>query len=393
MKRRGPLLALFLLLAALVSGVAVLFQLRLAQGDVFPPYSSLRADPLGTRALHDSLVRLGAVRVERGFRPLAELPPTPPRTIILTGVRARSWKETEREEFDALDAAVRAGSRLVIAFRAEAAQDPAEMAREKKRAEERERREKAERKKNKFHPPKPAYVDLYRRWGANVKDRVLIDRGDGAVRSDEAAPAATLPERIAWRSDLYFDLDPSANWHVLYRRGAQPVLGERRLGLGSIVLAAESYFLSNEALQNDRSPALLAWIVGPHARVVFDEAHLGVEAQPGIAALARRYGLAAAFYTLLLLAALFVWRRMALFVPPVETADELALTYHPAAGLEALLRRAVTPDALVGACTAEWKPTARETDRARVERALAAQPKSSPAAAHYNAAVRALRRH
>jgi hypothetical protein len=93
------------------------------------------------------------------------------------------------------------------------------------------------------------------------------------------------------------------------------------------------------------------------------------------------------------LAALYVWRQMALFVPPTESdADEMALTYSPAAGLEALLRRSVPANELAAACRAEWKPTAREDERARVDAALAAAPKNSPAAALYNAAVRALKR-
>jgi hypothetical protein len=222
-----------------------------------------------------------------------------------------------------------------------------------------------------------------------VKDRTLVDRSGGATRATEAGLAA-LPETLTWKSDLFFELD--AEWQVIYRRGTRPVLAERKLGLGSIVLAADSYFLSNEALQNERQPALLAWTIGPHARITFDEAHLGVQAQPGVAALAKRYGLGGAFFTLLLLAALYIWRQTALFVPPPEVSSEVALTYHPAAGLEALLRRSVPANELITACTREWTPTAGAGDRTRVDSALAKSPKNSPAAALYNSAVRALRR-
>ena len=61
-------MALGLVLAVFVAGLILLFRLRLGQGDVFPAYSSLRADPLGTLALHDSLAQLpGARVVERPF--------------------------------------------------------------------------------------------------------------------------------------------------------------------------------------------------------------------------------------------------------------------------------------------------------------------------------------
>jgi hypothetical protein len=234
-------------------------------------------------------------------------------------------------------------------------------------------------------------MDLRRRWGAGVKDRYLMERTAEARRTEDEG-AAGLPAQVAWRSDVYFDLEPDAGWRVIYRRGGEPVLVERQHGRGSIVLVADAYFLSNEALQRAREPALLAWLVGPHRRVVFGEAHLGVVANPGVAALARRYGLAGGCFTLLLLAALFVWRRMAGFIPPAEAAGEVALTYHPAAGLEALLRRSVAPAELVPTCVHEWRTTAREADRARVEAALAAAPKKGSPMQLYNAAVRALRR-
>src|SRR5262249_14023741 len=161
--------------------------------------------------------------------------------------------------------------------------------------------------------------------------------------------------RVAWHSDVFFRPATGVDWRVLYERGREPVLVERALEKGSIVLAGDAFFLSNEALQRDRSTALLAWLVGSHTRVVFDESHLGVEANEGVAALARRYGLGGAFATMLLLAALFVWRQAALFVPPPDEVHELSLAYHPAAGLEALLRRAVPADQLAGACVTEWK--------------------------------------
>ena len=391
MRRHGARLVLVLALAALVGGLAILFRLRLAQGDVFPPYSSLRADPLGTRALHDALAQVPGLRVERWFKPFADLEPAPPRTIVYAGLWARGWTQVRREDFDAIDAALRNGSRVVLAMKAEAAPNEIEREEERKEKERAKKKEDAATKQRKGDRPAVAYVDLKRRWGADVKERVLVERSSGAVRA-EGGEAAGLPGTIPWRSDVYFELEPEADWQVLYRRGARPVLVERRLGRGSLVLAADSYFLSNEALQNDRAPSLLAWIVGPHARVLFDETHLGVSAQPGVAALARRYGLSGAFFTLVLLALLFVWRRMALFVPPAEGAGEVALTYHPAAGLEALLRRSVAPAELVAACAAEWKPTARESDRVRVEQEMAAAPKNAAPVVLYNAAVRALKR-
>src|SRR3954471_15812171 len=112
MKTRLPVLVLVAVLGALVFGLTVLFRLRLSQGDVFPEYSSLRADPLGLRALHDSLGQLPGMHVERRFKPLRTLEQDPPRTIVVAGLRGRAWNRITREQFDAIDAAVKSGSRL-----------------------------------------------------------------------------------------------------------------------------------------------------------------------------------------------------------------------------------------------------------------------------------------
>lgn len=413
MKRRRALVVLSMILFAAVAGVLVLFRLRLGQGDSFPVYSSLRADPLGTRALHDGLDLLPEFHVERHLKVLESLPLLPPRTIVLAGLDTRRWHRFRERDFEALDAAVRAGSRLVITMRAESASDdadpsnarkgtdwddPEEDAPEPNRdpAPSKEKAEKpsadpgkSDQPEKRPSRPRARYVDPQGRWGIELKERWLFDRDAGAVRAALASPA--LPESIAWRSDLHFAPNSAAPWRTLYTRANEPVLVERGHGLGSIVLAADSYFLSNECLQRERSTELLAWVIGPHRHVVFDEYHLGVIETPGIAALARRYGLGGAFVTFLLLAALFVWQRTAIFVPPTAELPELALNYHPAAGLESLLRRAVKADELAAVCTAEWKRTAKENDVRRVEAAIAAEP-GRTSVERYNSALRVLRR-
>ena len=56
-----------------LAGLAQLFLLRFETGDGLPPYSSLRTDPLGTKALYESLDRIESVAVSRNYRPLAAL--------------------------------------------------------------------------------------------------------------------------------------------------------------------------------------------------------------------------------------------------------------------------------------------------------------------------------
>src|SRR3989442_8809045 len=87
-KDRLLVLLLPVLLALLGLGVGRLFQLRFAAGDVYPPYSSLRADPLGTKALFESLAWLRGIAVQRFFERLDKLRDGRRTTLFVFGGQA-----------------------------------------------------------------------------------------------------------------------------------------------------------------------------------------------------------------------------------------------------------------------------------------------------------------
>ena len=173
-----------------------------------------------------------------------------------------------------------------------------------------------------------------------------------ALRGDAGV---SLEEEISWHSALGFSLMDS-QWQSIYSSGSGPVVIERAYGKGSIVLAADSYFLSNEALRKERTPKLLSWLVGGSTLVVFDEESHGVRDSPGLASLIAKYGLRGAFAGLLLLAVLFIWKNAAPFIPPFEEADAtLVLGKQANEGFVNLLRRSISPQAILGVCAEEWK--------------------------------------
>ena len=68
--RAVSVIASLVIAAAGLAGITLLFELRFAAGDVYPRYSSLRSDPVGVRALYESLARLPWLTVERSFVPM-----------------------------------------------------------------------------------------------------------------------------------------------------------------------------------------------------------------------------------------------------------------------------------------------------------------------------------
>ncbi len=365
---RGALLLLALLVAALGFGVWRLFALRFTAGDFFPAYSSLRADPLGTKILFESLGRAG-VDAERGFRPLSlsragELAGV---TVFMVGAERDEFELVAERLARDLEATAANGSRLVIAFHPE--REPPEAPRPTV-APQAAAAEKAGARRSQATKTGPEPVSLPGRWGFRFAFAALPAAG--------AAPAAARPEAAGgeedaalWHSTLVFaDLD--ASWRVLGTRRGRPVLIERDYGPGSIVLLADSYPLSNEALLRDRRPRLLSGLLGANRRALFDEAHLGLRREPGgIVSLLGRFRLGGLALGLAVLGLLALWRGASPFLPPwpqPAEGDGESAGRGSTAALVDLVRRNIRAAELPLVCLQEWVRTFPERRRGHPER-------------------------
>lgn len=463
MRSRTNLIAILgvVLAVAFCYGVLHLFQMRQDVGDVFPEYSSLRADPLGAKALFESLDALPGVTVVRNKEPLGRVQGAPGKAFLFLNLEY--WGDVDQIEKDiatALEAFMVDGGRAVIAFppwpskpfdywgfdededdgdqeeatepdkdeeelkeedSAAAAEDEepaAEVAGEagsedeandvtvgdEEDADEGEDEDEDEAEDDgedededeDEDPWAGEVVRLSERWGVNF-DYADLEIGDddyfipAAAQRSESAPAY-LPETVTWYSAMYFT-DLSDKWSVLYERDGNPVVVERSFGKGSVVFSADSYFASNEALMNERHPALLAWLVGDADTVIFDEYLKGVQRSDGVMTLARKYRLHGFFAGLLVLAALLIWRNAQSLAPHYDDLFD-AETYEREAGRDSraglinLLRRGIQRDQLLSACVEEWSKTApRRRDASqlvRQARNLAAHPEGEqdPAAVY-----------
>ncbi len=118
--KKLPFLFLLVVLGGFFFGLAHLFKLRFEAGDVYPEYSSLRADPLGAKALYESLDNLLTVR--RNYRRVSKLGEGRDTTLFYLGSRAAFMMDSRSdlrllpEEFKTLESFVAGGGRLVISF-------------------------------------------------------------------------------------------------------------------------------------------------------------------------------------------------------------------------------------------------------------------------------------
>jgi len=335
--------------AIFVYGVTALLVLRFEKGDVYPPYSSYRADPLGAKALYEGLGILKEVEAVRNVEPLPKLSGLSGTTLFLLGLRRSDFRAMQLSAVQAMEEAALEGGRIVISFvPTEAHSVPGSKEKEKKEPP----REDAERQDDEEQELQgKEYVDLADRWSVETELS-----GEKEAEASLSALGEDLPSSLVWYSALV--LEPRDNaWRTIYVRAGKPVLIERSYGKGSITLSSDSFFLSNEAMKNKRHPRLLSWLCGAHRRIVFDETHLGVSRRPGVAGLLRKYGLAPFFISLITLALLALWKQSARFVPACEEDDQPVVdaSKDTFTGLTNLLRRNIPADGILDACLEEWK--------------------------------------
>ena len=326
---RGVPILLAVLAAGFLFGLWKLYQLRFQAGDIYPPYSSLRADPLGAKALYESLARIEGMSVSRNYRDVPDVA-RGKSTILFLGENPRFFEVLSEDELKQFENLAAGGAQVVIAMR------PV--------YPESSKREKDDRK-----PATP----LEKRWG------VRFDYLD-ANKTDYQA-SGLMPRLTA----LYFVVadKPVHRW-------------ERKFGAGSVLLLPSAYPFSNEALAFGRDSAFIAGTLGANRKVVFDENHLGLIESGNIVRLGRKYHLEPFAAVLLLAFVLFVWKSSTSLLPPRAEAEGIATAVGDAgSGLANLLRRNIPEDSLIRTCFEQWEGSqhgGKFYSQAKITRARAA---------------------
>lgn len=334
-----------LLLAILfLFGIVHLLMLRFETGDVYPYYSSLRSDPLGTKALYESLEQCCGLQVRRNFEPFAKRKEETGAAILYLGIEAWEVYGIPEDLSDDLDYFIRNGGRLVITFLAPSGdQSPQEVWKMKEKMQEAGQEGKL-----------PNWVSLPEHWGFGFED-VPLPPGSAATL---VSKRAGLPGVISCDSRTSLK-NPKERWEVLYAREDHPVIMERSVGRGTVVLSTLNYFLSNEAMVKERHPELLAWLAGTKRGIIFDEYHHGVLTNPGVATLIRKHRLQWVVFGLFLLAGLFVWQSAVPLVPAYQDQPgairSAARGKDSASGLTNLLRRNVPYSRILFVCYEQWR--------------------------------------
>jgi len=377
-----------------VIGLIHLFLLRFRTGEVYPPYSSLRSDPLGTRAYFESLSELGDISMERNYRSMSKISSGKHMTFFYIGSDIPQTERIARDDLSPFNRIAGTGGRLVITFlpvtkepfswriegKSKTEKKKADKNKkktddadnEKRRLEQKHRKSKDDKSegKDKPEPCDPCgkdvgYISFQNAWGINfgfAEDFKKIKTAELVSSEYEEI----LPKSISWHSIMYFK-GIGETWRILYSCNDRPVIIERKLGSGTLILSSDSYFLSNEALRNERMPELLAWLFGPNSIGVFDEFHFGIQETQNVAGLIRKYDFHWFFLGIILIAGLFVWKNALHFVPPyrdeeIALENEIMSGKDSTHGLVSLLRRNIQTRNILKVCWDELEKS-RFTDK------------------------------
>ncbi len=285
--------ALALLVAAVFFwGVVSLFNRQFASGELYPEFSTLRTDRLGTKLLFDSLGKLPGITVERNFLPM-EFLPRDGATLVLLGVNPMRVNWDDAIFLRPVERIASRGNRVVVALYLDV-DNPLP----KQEAFDRPEEPKTKGLKKPETPQEPPIKSL---WKVSLK-----------IESDAKNP-----------HPLYFGR--AEGWRVRDKLDEKILSIERDFGKGSVVLMAESADFTNQsAVAMDRLQQVSATL-GPYRRIVFDEEHLGLAESGSVVGMARQFRLMGLALGLALCAALFIWRNASGFPPPAVVPLRRAL--------------------------------------------------------------------
>ena len=333
---------------AFVWGLISLYELRFEAGDIYPVYSALRSDPLGSEALFDSVAQLPGYSARRSFQDVEHVRDRNA-TILFLGADPFTFALFAEEDFKQMEEIASRGVRLVFAMAPVKRKPPSEKMAVKDSA-------------------------LERRWGVTFD---YIPSPASEAQSFTGDQGRLVPKKTA----------------LVMKTGsaASPVI-EKQFGSGSVVLVGTAYPFSNEALATERDVALLARVIGSFRTIIFDEHHLGLSEEASVVMLARKYRLTGLAGGLLLLAGLLIWRNSSSLLPrrraPAATEARLATERDSASALHHLLRRNIAEADLVPLCVAEWEKSRHESrgyspEKLGIIRKLASAPGKPRAADVY----------
>jgi hypothetical protein len=332
-RRGGWPIAAAIALASVFALVVILSVIRRSEDySAYPQYSSLNNEAAGTKAYFNSLERLG-YEAGRNYRAISELNGTTD-TVFFAGASSVYFRALPAKDLGEMIGLAKSGARLVIALDPKQVEWP-----------------------NVPQPPtgkqirkddKTAASTLQEEWDIKLG---RTDANDKRFTKESGKGSYHGPAKFY----IWYFASWASEWKASGKFGDTPLFLERKFGTGSIVLMANADLLTNEQLLAAPDADALTAAAGRRGRVIFDENHLGVADRGSVAGLASAHHLQWALFCFGMLAVFYIWRNSVSFVPPAAIERDTTVVGHDSyKALQALLRRSIPENELLGTAAAEW---------------------------------------
>lgn len=429
-------------LILLSAGFLVIFgrvmEMRISSGDIYPHYATLRNDPLGCSALYDSFTALEGYTVEQNMAPLTAVKGIDGDTaLLLLGLPWDSFKNLRaRDDSPVIRAVKDDGARLVItlnpqivqeSFRKKNSEEEDDWIERRRKLRDKLRREREDKKEENSNDKKEEdgenddlseeEIELEQEailsFGTTLSARLSVeipDLGDYKRPEDgwetKAGKSAHLPSDTPnWFSQYRLQANDEA-WKEIVLIDGVPVVLERRFGKGTVVLATDTFFASNESLHEGGNPEFLMWLTGGKKRIVFDETIHGSVQAGGAMMLIRRYQLHGVFFGLFIFIGLWAWRSATSLTPGDEAVDRGLVGGSAVSGEQnnsgfvRLLKRSVPGKELISQCLDIWRKSQTSHISPEQEKQVSSivslhqeDPKKHSIAETYQAISKVLKKH
>jgi hypothetical protein len=315
------LLISFLILFCL--GCFFLLDLRFKKGESFPEYSSLRADPLGTKVFFESLQRLKYLQVSRNYQCPEKVSYTKsvlifldinPDLFIVGSVFTRYVETLLRRE-----------NRVVISF-----------------------------------SDRQLFGSELLKSSYNSDDSVDFNPGirfkSEPVKTSETTNSVDIFKGMLWPGSLQLFSD--STWCKIVTRDSSMVLGEKNVQKGELIILNNGYNLCNQGLQENNktilSNPLIPYCIGTFSTIIFDEWHHGIVKRMGVSALVQKFGFTPVIVFFIIWFLLLAWYingyNTKVCIPETNIADESETD-----SLLLLLSSKISETKIIETCKQEWK--------------------------------------
>ena len=373
----------------LILGIINIFNLRFSRGDLYPEYSSFRPDPLGCKALHDSIRELG-LETERHFDKVDKLEERPKSILIRTGMHSMNTIYQD----ESLHSYIMNGGTFIGFFNpgareysykevtkksddVEEEENCEELGEELSENEDAdnstEKEDESEDSEEEDEIEEEKVKTPYDRFKEMLSCELKNDSKSKDAKG-EAIKIAKPTELLTKNGDYisfptftknFFKLEDET-WSVLYETNDAPVIIKRKLGQGYIILSTSTYFITNEGLKKHRANRLIAHLIGDSHRVTFDEYSLGVQENRNIAWLFKKYNLHYLLINLGLIVLLFLWYN---FGSLSNISYDRKNSYlesgvidsvlSSSSGLLNIISKSIKPKELLNVSISEWRKTVK----------------------------------